>query len=66
MIEKNKDNAKFVSVVSTHLHVAIGELKQLNTHLDKINYLIYQHVSEAWTKDKQLKVLTELKNWTDK
>jgi len=43
-----------------------SELKQLNTHLDKINYLIYQYVSEVWTKDKQLKVLTELKNWTDK
>ena len=59
MIKKNKNNTFNVSVV-------IKELKQLNTHLNKISYLIYQHSCEAWSEDKKVKVLTELKGWNNK
>ena len=64
MIKKNKNNASFnVSIVATHLHAVISELKELNKHLDKNQYLLFQYMSKDWTDEKQLKVLTELKNW---
>ena len=67
MIKKNKDKASFnVSVVATHLHAVISELKELNKCLDKTQYLMFQYMSKDWTEEKQIKVLTKLKNWNFK
>jgi hypothetical protein len=66
MIKKTKDNAKLVSVVSSHLHIVISELKQLNKCLDKTQYLLFQYMSKDWTNEKKVEVLAELKNWTNK
>ena len=64
MIKKNKNNASFnISVVATHLHAVISELKQLNKHLDKTQYLIYEHISKDWSDEKKQKVLSELAWW---
>jgi|TARA_Y100000310_G_scaffold36043_1_gene33981 hypothetical protein len=63
MIKKTKDNAKLVSVVSSHLHIVISELKQLNKHLDKTQYLMYEYMSKDWTDEKKQKVLSELAWW---